>query len=144
MQVAFEHAHAVVVLQRTQRADAQLAAGGKAFDVAAEVARAEEEAQLHRPPGLARLAAGVGGDALGHQLDADPGRQAAVGLAEQPARAHAQAGLDAVRVEAQDLVDEDHVAGMGQQFGDRPRDHDGVPRISDRLLPPKAKELLIR
>ena len=52
---------------------------GKLFDVAFEFARAEQETQLHRIAALARMAAGIGGNALGHQFDTDPGRQAAVG-----------------------------------------------------------------
>ncbi len=58
--------------------DLQLGARWEVLDVALELARAEQEAQLHRFTVLARAATGVGGDALRHQLDADPGRQAAV------------------------------------------------------------------
>ncbi|MNH40500.1 hypothetical protein D3C79_1018270 [compost metagenome] len=47
-------------------------------------------------------------------------------------------------IERQDPVDKDHVASMGQQFGERPVNHGASPIIRLTLLPPKAKELLIR
>jgi hypothetical protein len=104
----------------------------------------EQEPQLHgiaAPPGLAT---GKGGDALGHQLDADPGRQATVRMVEQAVGLDRQLGVNLFFVEPQDPVDEDHVASVGQQFGERPVNHGASPIIRLTLLPPKAKELLIR
>src|SRR5450830_707099 len=143
-QVAFEYAHAVVVFQRAQGVDAQFAAGGKVLHVAVEFARTEQETQFYRLALATGAATGIGGDALGHQFDPDPGRQAAILAVEQAVRAHGEAGVDLFFVAGQDLVDQDHVPGMGQQFGERPIDHGASPIIRLTLLPPKAKELLIR
>ncbi|MNE70900.1 hypothetical protein D3C80_1667260 [compost metagenome] len=123
--------------------DVQFGTGGKTLDVAFELAGAEQKAQ---PCGFALgagAATGEGGNALGHQLDADPGRQAAVEAIEQAARAHGQAGLNLLLIEGFDRIDQDHVAGMGQKFGQGPGDHDASPSIRLTLLPPKANELLI-
>ncbi|MCY1182269.1 hypothetical protein D9M73_228230 [compost metagenome] len=124
--------------------DGQLGAGRKTFDVAFEFSAAEQEAQFHLIPALARMATGEGGHALGHQFDADPGRQAAVGEIEQAIGLDGQAGVNLLFIERQDLIDQDHVAGVGQQFGERPVNHGASPIIRLTLLPPKAKELLIR
>lgn len=98
--------------------DLQDAADREMFDIALEFAGAQEEAQFHCLALLAGAAARVGRDALGHQLDADPCRQAAVGAVEQAAGANLQARVDLFFIEVQDVVDEDHVPGMGQQFGE--------------------------
>ena len=45
--VAFEHAHAVIVFQGANTVDGQLGTGRKTFDVAFEFAAAEQEAQFH-------------------------------------------------------------------------------------------------
>src|SRR5690606_2652793 len=105
---------------------------------------AQQETELHWQLGLACPTAGEGGNTLGHQLDANPGRQAAIRVVEQAAGTHGQAGLDALAVEAVDGVQQDHVAGMRQQFGQAPGNHARSPRIRLALLPPKAKELLTR
>jgi hypothetical protein len=52
--------------------------------------------------------------------------------------------VDLLFIERQDLLDEDHVASVGQQFGERPVNHGASPIIRLTLLPPKANELLIR
>src|SRR5690606_14500652 len=60
VEMAFEHAHAVVVLQGALGANPQFAAEGKVLDAALVVARAEQEAQFDRQTGLACLTASEG------------------------------------------------------------------------------------
>jgi hypothetical protein len=69
-----------------------VSSAGRKRHVAFEFTTAEQETERYGIAALARMATGEGGDALGHQFDADPGRQAAVGAAEQAI------GLDGERV----------------------------------------------
>ncbi len=123
--------------------DVQFAAQREARHVAVELATAKQKPQLDCFALVARLATGIGRDALRHQLYAQPCRQAAVGLIEQAVGAYGQAGSNLFFVNAQHLIDENHVAGMGDEFGERPLGHGASPIIRLMLLPPKANELLI-
>jgi len=51
-----------------------------------EAAGAEQKAQFDGQPGLTGVAAGEGGDRLGHHLHSHPRRQAAVGQVQQSGR----------------------------------------------------------
>ena len=143
-QVTFEHAHAALVFKRSQGMDAQLGAGRELRHIAFEATGTQQKAHFHRTPGAASLVPSIGGHALGHQLQAQPGGQAAVGAVELTARADRCTGMDLFVVAAVDAVDEDHICGMRQQFGQWPGVHGASPRIRLTLLPPKANELLIR
>ncbi|VVQ26672.1 hypothetical protein PS928_06845 [Pseudomonas fluorescens] len=59
------------------------------------------------------MATGEGGHALGHQFDADPGRQAAVGEVEQAIGLDGQARVNLLFIERQDLIDKNHVTRVG-------------------------------
>ena len=57
--VAFEHAHAVIVFERAEAVDGQLGAGREAFDIAFEFTTAEQETERYGIAALARMATGA-------------------------------------------------------------------------------------